>query len=74
MSGSATIHAHVSTDPIITNRTYMAAGKGGRNRSRAPLYDALVRWDLSQGERLSAIVSGLAESWEVDLTLLSVKK
>jgi ABC-type transport system substrate-binding protein len=31
-----------------------------------PLYDALVRWDLSQGERLPAIVPGLAESWEVD--------
>jgi peptide/nickel transport system substrate-binding protein len=31
-----------------------------------PLYDALVRWDLSQGERLPEIVSGLAESWTVD--------
>jgi peptide/nickel transport system substrate-binding protein len=31
-----------------------------------PLYDALVRWDLSQGERLPDIVPGLAESWEVD--------
>src|SRR6266850_4174311 len=31
-----------------------------------PLYDALVGWDLSQGERLPEIVSGLAESWEVD--------
>jgi peptide/nickel transport system substrate-binding protein len=31
-----------------------------------PLYDPLVRWDLSQGERLPAIVPGLAESWEVD--------
>jgi peptide/nickel transport system substrate-binding protein len=30
------------------------------------LYDALVRWDLSQGERLPDIVPGLAESWEVD--------
>ncbi len=29
------------------------------------LYDPLVRWDLSQGERLPAIVPGLAESWEV---------
>ncbi len=29
------------------------------------LYDALVRWDLSQGEQLPAIVPGLAESWEV---------
>jgi peptide/nickel transport system substrate-binding protein len=35
------------------------------------LYDPLVRWDLSQGEELPAIVPGLAESWEVrpdDLT------
>jgi ABC-type transport system substrate-binding protein len=31
-----------------------------------PLYDALVRWDLSQGERLPDIVPGLAEAWEVD--------
>jgi peptide/nickel transport system substrate-binding protein len=29
------------------------------------LYDPLVRWDLSQGERLPAIVPALAESWEV---------
>jgi peptide/nickel transport system substrate-binding protein len=29
------------------------------------LYDPLVRWDLAQGERLPAIVPGLAESWEV---------
>ncbi|MBI3325814.1 MAG: ABC transporter substrate-binding protein, partial [Nitrospinae bacterium] len=29
------------------------------------LYDPLVRWDLSQGEKLPAIVPGLAESWEV---------
>jgi peptide/nickel transport system substrate-binding protein len=31
-----------------------------------PLYDALVRWDLSQGERLPDIAPGLAESWAVD--------
>jgi peptide/nickel transport system substrate-binding protein len=31
-----------------------------------PLYDALVRWDLSQGERLPDIAPGMAESWEVD--------
>ncbi len=29
------------------------------------LYDPLVRWDLSQGEQLPAIMPGLAESWEV---------
>jgi len=29
------------------------------------LYDPLVRWDLSQGEKLPAIVPALAESWEV---------
>jgi peptide/nickel transport system substrate-binding protein len=33
---------------------------------RYQLYDALVRWDLSQGERLPDIVPALAESWEVD--------
>ncbi len=30
------------------------------------LYDALVRWDLSQGERLPDLAPALAESWEVD--------
>jgi ABC-type transport system substrate-binding protein len=29
------------------------------------LYDALVRWDLSQGDRLPDLVPGLAESWEI---------
>ena len=29
------------------------------------LYDPLVRWDLSQGERLPSVVPALAESWEV---------
>jgi peptide/nickel transport system substrate-binding protein len=29
------------------------------------LYDALVRWDLPQGDRLPDLVPGLAESWEV---------
>src|SRR5499426_1762515 len=29
------------------------------------LYDGLVRWDLSQGETLPALVPGLAESWEI---------
>lgn len=30
------------------------------------LYDALLRWDLSQGEQLPELLPGLAESWEVD--------
>jgi peptide/nickel transport system substrate-binding protein len=30
------------------------------------LYEALVRWDLSQGERLPDIAPALAESWVVD--------
>jgi peptide/nickel transport system substrate-binding protein len=30
-----------------------------------PLYDALINWDLSHGERLASLVPGLAESWEV---------
>jgi peptide/nickel transport system substrate-binding protein len=29
------------------------------------LYDALIRWDLSQGDQLPNLVPGLAESWEV---------
>jgi peptide/nickel transport system substrate-binding protein len=30
------------------------------------LYDALVRWDLSQGDTLPELVPALAESWEVN--------
>ena len=30
------------------------------------LYDALINWDLSQGDRLTGLVPGLAESWEVN--------
>ncbi len=29
------------------------------------LYDGLVRWDLSQGDKLPELAPGLAESWEV---------
>ena len=29
------------------------------------VYDGLTRWDLSQGDKLPALVPGLAESWEV---------
>jgi peptide/nickel transport system substrate-binding protein len=29
------------------------------------LYDALINWDLSQGDRLPDLVPGLAEAWEV---------
>src|SRR6185503_14445253 len=29
------------------------------------LYDGLVRWDLSQGDTLPALVPGLAETWEI---------
>src|SRR5215471_9249551 len=29
------------------------------------MYDALINWDLSQGERLPDLIPGLAESWEV---------
>ena len=29
------------------------------------LYDALINWDLSQGDHLPNLVPGLAESWEV---------
>src|SRR5919198_3111792 len=29
------------------------------------LYDGLVRWDLSQGDKLPELVPGLAESWEI---------
>jgi peptide/nickel transport system substrate-binding protein len=30
------------------------------------LYDALVNWDLSQGDRLAGLAPGLAERWEVN--------
>ena len=29
------------------------------------MYDALINWDLSQGDRLPDLVPGLAESWKV---------
>src|SRR5687768_12843639 len=29
------------------------------------MFDALINWDLRQGERLPDLVPGLAESWEV---------
>ncbi len=32
------------------------------------MYDALINWDLSQGDRLPDLVPGLAESWEVSKT------
>ncbi|HXH13563.1 MAG TPA: ABC transporter substrate-binding protein [Alphaproteobacteria bacterium] len=31
-----------------------------------PLYDALINWDLTQGDRLPDLVPGLAESWEIN--------
>jgi peptide/nickel transport system substrate-binding protein len=30
------------------------------------LYDSLINWDLSQGDRLPELTPGLAESWEVN--------
>jgi peptide/nickel transport system substrate-binding protein len=30
-----------------------------------PMYDALINWDLTQGDRLPDLVPGLAERWEV---------
>src|SRR5467141_4193411 len=29
------------------------------------MYDALINWDLSQGDRLPDLVPGLADSWKV---------
>ena len=30
------------------------------------IYDSLINWDLTQGERPSTLIPGLAESWEVN--------
>ena len=30
------------------------------------LYDALINWDMSQGDKPSGLIPGLAESWSVD--------
>jgi len=30
------------------------------------VYDALINWDMSQGEKPSGLIPGLAESWSVD--------
>ena len=32
------------------------------------IYDSLINWDLTQGEKPSALVPGLAESWEASKT------
>jgi peptide/nickel transport system substrate-binding protein len=29
------------------------------------IYEPLIQWDLSRGDRLAQLVPGLAESWEV---------
>ncbi len=41
-------------------------GFEGNRFTGIPLYDALVEWDLSQGEKPSGIVPGLATEWHVD--------
>ena len=41
-------------------------GYEGNRFTGIPLYDALVEWDLSQGEKPSGVVPGLATEWHVD--------
>ena len=41
-------------------------GYEGNRFTGIPLYDALVEWDLSQGEKPSGLVPGLATEWHVD--------
>ncbi|CAK9883804.1 MAG: Periplasmic dipeptide transport protein [Candidatus Erwinia impunctatus] len=41
-------------------------GFEGNRFSGIPLYDALVEWDLSQGEKPSGITPGLATEWHID--------
>ncbi|ACS87138.1 ABC transporter substrate-binding protein [Musicola paradisiaca] len=41
-------------------------GFEGNRFTGIPLYDALVEWDLSQGEKPSGLVPGLATEWHVD--------
>ncbi len=41
-------------------------GYEGNRFTGIPLYDALVEWDLSQGEKPSGLVPGLATEWHID--------
>ncbi|KEA53693.1 ABC transporter substrate-binding protein [Mangrovibacter sp. MFB070] len=41
-------------------------GYEGNRFTGIPLYDSLVEWDLSQGEKPSGLVPGLATEWHVD--------
>jgi ABC-type transport system substrate-binding protein len=41
-------------------------GFEGNRFTGIPLYDALTGWDLSQAERASTVIPGLALSWESD--------
>nr|WP_113869377.1 ABC transporter substrate-binding protein [Brenneria salicis]NMN93018.1 peptide/nickel transport system substrate-binding protein [Brenneria salicis ATCC 15712 = DSM 30166]RBP57786.1 peptide/nickel transport system substrate-binding protein [Brenneria salicis ATCC 15712 = DSM 30166]RLM28881.1 ABC transporter substrate-binding protein [Brenneria salicis ATCC 15712 = DSM 30166] len=41
-------------------------GFEGNRFTGIPLYDALVEWDLSQGEKPSGLVPGLASEWHID--------
>ena len=40
-------------------------GYEGNRFTGIPLYDALVEWDLSQGEKPSGLVPGLATEWHI---------
>ena len=54
-------HWHDRRRHRLYRRASRIRGSKGSASLGIPLYDALVRWDLSQGERLPDIVPGLAE-------------
>ncbi|MBA1275365.1 ABC transporter substrate-binding protein [Stutzerimonas azotifigens] len=41
-------------------------GYEGNRFTGIPIYDSLVQWDLSQGEKPAALVPGLATEWQVN--------
>lgn len=67
VSGSAakgTLVIGMSASNIPVPDTMPTEGYEGMRFVGYQLYDALVKWDLTQGEKPAELVPGLAESWE----------
>ncbi|MBW7460340.1 hypothetical protein K0U00_40385, partial [Paenibacillus sepulcri] len=70
-SGSSkeqTLIIGMSAANIPVPDTYPTEGYEGMRFVGYQLYDALVNWDLKQGDKPAELVPGLAESWETSTT------
>jgi len=63
-SGGELIIAMTAGD-VPTPDTYPTQGQEGLRFVGFQIYDALTRWDLTQGDTLPKLVGGLATEWEV---------